>query len=138
VSDGGTNHFSSPALQFATTVNGQSRARCVGDEPVDLISFLKPVAVSVAAPSAGLPSAGLAELALYSLTRAPAFHFTLNQHSWKDHPGGECYRNADTNAVFFDSGRSRHLPELRIEGRREAFQELLTLLDPLDPWCSTS
>jgi alkyl sulfatase BDS1-like metallo-beta-lactamase superfamily hydrolase len=27
-----------------------------------------------------------------------------------------------------------HLPELRIEGRREAFQELLTLLDPFDPW----
>jgi alkyl sulfatase BDS1-like metallo-beta-lactamase superfamily hydrolase len=27
-----------------------------------------------------------------------------------------------------------NLPELRIEGRREAFQELPALLEPFDPW----
>jgi hypothetical protein len=40
-------------------------------EPVDLISFLKPVPVSVAAPSGILPSAGLAELARTSFPFHP-------------------------------------------------------------------
>jgi ABC-type lipoprotein release transport system permease subunit len=47
-------------LQFATTVNGQSRARCVGDGTSRPDLLFETVAVSVAAPSAILPSGGLA------------------------------------------------------------------------------
>jgi alkyl sulfatase BDS1-like metallo-beta-lactamase superfamily hydrolase len=53
---------------------------------------------------------------------------------WKDRPGAEC--TVTLTRAQFASILADHtnLPELRIEGRREAFQELLALLDPFDPW----
>jgi alkyl sulfatase BDS1-like metallo-beta-lactamase superfamily hydrolase len=52
----------------------------------------------------------------------------------KDRPGAEC--TVTLTREQFSSILANHadLPELRIEGRREAFQELLVLLDPFDPW----
>jgi alkyl sulfatase BDS1-like metallo-beta-lactamase superfamily hydrolase len=53
---------------------------------------------------------------------------------WKDRPGAECMvtlTRAQFSSILADRGI---LPELRIEVRREAFQELLVLLDRFDPW----
>ena len=53
---------------------------------------------------------------------------------WKDRPGAECtvtLTRAQFSSIMADHA---NLPELRIEGRREAFKELLALLDPFDPW----
>jgi alkyl sulfatase BDS1-like metallo-beta-lactamase superfamily hydrolase len=53
---------------------------------------------------------------------------------WKDRPGAECtvtLTRAQLSSILADHA---NLPELRIEGRRESFQELLALLDPFDPW----
>ena len=53
---------------------------------------------------------------------------------WKDRPGAEC--TVTLTREQFSSILANHtdLPDLRIDGRREAFQELLALLDPFDPW----
>lgn len=53
---------------------------------------------------------------------------------WKDRPGAECtvtLTRAQFSSILADRA---NLPELRIEGRREAFQELLSLLEPFDRW----
>ena len=53
---------------------------------------------------------------------------------WNDRAGAECtvtLTRAQFSSILADH---TNLPELRIEGRREEFQELLALLDPFDPW----
>lgn len=53
---------------------------------------------------------------------------------WKDRPGAECTVTL-TRAQFLSILADRASPPgLRIEGRQEEFQELLSLLEPFDPW----
>jgi alkyl sulfatase BDS1-like metallo-beta-lactamase superfamily hydrolase len=53
---------------------------------------------------------------------------------WKDRPGAECTVTL-TRAQFSSILADRVTPSaLHIEGRREAFQELLSLLEPFDRW----
>jgi alkyl sulfatase BDS1-like metallo-beta-lactamase superfamily hydrolase len=109
-----------------------SVTEAIGATPVDML--LDYLAIQLNGPKAegkvlsiGLNFSDIGEQHLITVRNSVLNH-------WKDRLGAEC--TVTLTRAQFSSILANHanLPELRIEGRREAFQELHVLLDPFDPW----
>jgi alkyl sulfatase BDS1-like metallo-beta-lactamase superfamily hydrolase len=129
------NFYLTGARELRTGVV-KGNAANAGDisEAVPLEMFLDYVAIQLNGPKA---QGKILRVAL-NFSDSGERHLVTVENSvlnhWKDRPGAECTVTL-TRAQFSSILANRvSPPELHIEGRLEAFQELLSLLEPFDRW----